>query len=162
MTIIPEPSSPSVHNVMAANKGTNTGPEMTLRRSLRARGVTGYRLNRRAAGVRIDIAFPSRRVAVLVNGCFWHHCPVCNLPIPKRNSEYWRNKFARNAERDRLNWSNLKAAGWSVVVIWEHELEEAPRDCARRVEEALEGVRRIGPVGERVRRRVLKPRREAA
>ncbi|MDG6949954.1 MAG: very short patch repair endonuclease [Nitrososphaerota archaeon] len=159
---IPPPTSTAVHNVMAANRGTNTGPEGVLRRSLKSILVGGYRLNHGIAGVRVDLAFPSKRVAVLVNGCFWHHCPACNLPLPKSHTAYWKAKFERNAERDKLNRAELEAAGWSVIVIWEHELEAAPADCARRVKAALGVLRRPGVVRGRVQGRVLEPGEEAA
>ncbi|MDG6949857.1 MAG: very short patch repair endonuclease [Nitrososphaerota archaeon] len=158
---IPPASSLAVHNVMTANRGVDTGPEVRLRSSLRKLGVTGYRVNHRIGRVRADLAFPSYKLATFVHGCFWHHCPTCNLPLPKSHTAYWKAKFKRNAERDKLNRVELKAAGWSVVVIWEHELEEAPADCARRIKAALGVLRRPGAVRRRLQGRVLEPGEKA-
>ncbi len=85
-----------------------------------------------------DIAYRKEKLAVFVHGCFWHRCPVDGLPIPKTNTAFWRRKFARNVERDRLNRQELESMGWKVIEIWEHEVKADPRGCANRV---LEGVR---------------------
>jgi DNA mismatch endonuclease (patch repair protein) len=69
---------------------------------------------------RPDLAFTRRRVAVFVDGCFWHGCPVHGVS-PKSNTDYWAPKLARNAQRDRLDDSALDAAGWRIVRLWEHE-----------------------------------------
>lgn len=81
--------------------------------------------------------YSHERVAIFVNGCFWHRCTVCNFGLPKTNVEFWRRKFERNVERDRLNKNELEDMGWRVIVIWEHELREDPGRCARRIKTAL-------------------------
>ena len=136
---IPRPSSAAVHNVMAANRGTNTGPEEVLRKSLRRAGVSGYRLNYRVAGVRVDLAFPSRRVAVLVNGCFWHHCPVCDLPLPKTHSDFWAKKFSLTRIRDSRVRVSIKRKGWRLIEVWEHQIREDLPGCVRLVATATNG-----------------------
>ena len=127
---VPSASSPAVHNVMVANKSTNTRPELVVRRLLRTAGFPGYRLHWRIDGeegryiCRPDISFPGRKVAVFVHGCFWHRCPKCNLDLPKSNVDYWSQKFERNVERDRKKETMLRGIGWSVHTIWECELDD--------------------------------------
>ena len=69
-----------------------------------------------------------RKVAVFINGCFWHRCPRCNPSTPRKNTEYWTAKFARNVERDRENLEALRTEGWTVHVIWECQLKKATRE----------------------------------
>lgn len=83
---------------------------------------------------RPDIAFTRARVAVEVMGCLWHRCPSCSIAYPRTNSEYWRRKLDRNVERDRRNAAALREAGWSLIVVWEHE---DPESAADRVERLL-------------------------
>ena len=96
----PPPSSPAVRNVMRANRARDTGPELRLRRALREAGLGGYRLNWKKAPGRPDIAYPGRKVAIFVHGCYWHHCPRCYPNLPKSNPEFWARKFELNRERD--------------------------------------------------------------
>jgi DNA mismatch endonuclease (patch repair protein) len=119
----PHPSSPGRSANMRANKRTDTKPEMALRRALHRRGLRyrkDYRLDLDGARVRPDIAFTARRVAVFVDGCFWHACPEHGTK-PASNTWYWGPKLARNVERDRAADVALAAAGWRVVRVWEHE-----------------------------------------
>ena len=119
----PMPSSAAVSRVMKGNRKTDSRPETLLRKALFARGLR-YRKNealRTPIGtVRPDIVFRSRKVAVFVDGCFWHSCPAHGNQ-PSTNSTYWRPKLARNRERDDLVTRVLSDEGWSVVRIWEHE-----------------------------------------
>jgi DNA mismatch endonuclease, patch repair protein len=114
---------------MRAIRRTNTKPEVVLRRALHRRGYRfrkDYRLDL-ADGKRVrpDIAFTARRVAVFVDGCFWHACPEHGSK-PANNVWYWEPKLRRNVERDRAADAALSAAGWDVVRVWEHE----PLDAA--------------------------------
>ena len=93
---------------MKSNRRKDTKPELVLRRALRDAGFPGYRLQWKIPG-RPDICYPGRKVAIFVNGCFWHRCPYCNLPIPKHNHEYWVEKFYRNQERDRRDVAELES-----------------------------------------------------
>lgn len=90
----------AIKKSMKGNKRANTKPELLVRQRLRAAGLTGYRLEWKVPG-KPDIAFPGRKIAIFVNGCFWHRCPKCNPSQPKRNVEFWEAKFRRNVERDR-------------------------------------------------------------
>lgn len=115
-------SSPAVRNVMRANRGRDTAPELALRRALHAAGMR-YRVNARPiAGSRmtVDIVFPRARVAVEVLGCFWHGCSEHHRPAT-RNADFWREKVTGNVERDTRKRALLEADGWTLVTVWEHE-----------------------------------------
>jgi DNA mismatch endonuclease (patch repair protein) len=107
---------------MRANPRADTGPERRLRALLHAQG---YRFRKdhpiRVPGfsVRADIVFTGKRVAVFVDGCFWHACPE-HGSSPRTNAAYWLPKLQRNVERDRLVDERLLGAGWTVVRLWEH------------------------------------------
>jgi DNA mismatch endonuclease, patch repair protein len=125
----PLPISPGRSANMRANRRSDTKPEMALRRALHARGYR-YRKDFRldlsgGRRVRPDIVFTARKVAVFVDGCFWHACPEHGSK-PKNNEWYWSPKLARNVERDRANDAALGEDGWLVVRLWEHvPVEEA-------------------------------------
>ncbi|WP_323745480.1 very short patch repair endonuclease [Parvivirga hydrogeniphila] len=123
MPPIPPPTSGAVSKSMKGNRGTNTNPELSLRRLLREAGFPGYRLHWKKAPGRPDIAYPGRRIAVFVHGCFWHRCPYCNPPLPKSHQEYWVKKFDLNRERDARKIRELEQSGWTVFVIWECQLK---------------------------------------
>lgn len=109
---------------MQGNKRADTKPEMLVRRRLRAAGLTGYRLQWKKAPGRPDIAFPGRKVAIFVNGCFWHRCPHCHPSMPKRNTAFWEAKFARNVARDQAALAALDEQGWTAITIWECQLKK--------------------------------------
>lgn len=133
----PRPSSQATANIMKANKGKNTKPELTVRKMLRDLGYPGYRLYWNKVPGHPDIAYPGRKVAIFVNGCFWHRCPLCNLPYPKSNKSYWIPKFERNVERDKREYDALLSMGWTVVVIWECEIKKTPDAVVNRLKNAL-------------------------
>jgi DNA mismatch endonuclease (patch repair protein) len=111
---------------MLANRRRNTAPELRVRRILHASGFR-YRVDYRALPEhrwRVDIAFTRRRVAVFIDGCFWHGCPEHGT-IPLTNADYWVPKLARNVGRDRQCDADYVAAGWKVLRFWEHEEPEA-------------------------------------
>lgn len=126
----------SVSKVMRANKEKDTGPELMMRKALRDVGLRGYRKHWKVAG-RPDIAYVGRKVAIFVNGCFWHRCPTCDLPLPKTNVEFWKAKFSRNMARDARNKRKLEESGWKVFVVWECEIKRNPVGCALRVKEEM-------------------------
>lgn len=106
----------------------DTAPERLLRSELWRRGLR-YRVDHAVVGRRrrVDIAFPGSKVAVFVDGCFWHGCPEHGT-LPKTNSEWWAEKLAANIARDRSTDSQLEEAGWTVVRVWEHDAIEAAAD----------------------------------
>jgi DNA mismatch endonuclease (patch repair protein) len=122
----PVPKNASVSSVMSANKAKNTKPELALRKLLWSKGIRGYRLNWKKAPGRPDIAFPGKKLAIFVHGCFWHRCPICTKALPKHNTEFWQKKFDRNVERDQAKADQLKELGWKVAIVWECQLKEQP------------------------------------
>ena len=138
--LAPPASNEAVRKSMKGNKRSNTKPELLERERLRAAGLTGYRLQWKVPG-HPDVAWPGKKVALFVNGCFWHRCPHCNLSLPKSNVEYWVVKFARNVERDEQSRAALEALGerfnpgqpeslekeiaatWNSVCVLELEIE---------------------------------------
>jgi DNA mismatch endonuclease, patch repair protein len=137
----PQPLNAGRSANMRANRRSDTKPELALRRALHAQGFRyrkDYRLDLTGVRVRPDIAFTARRVAIFVDGCFWHCCPEHGSQ-PANNTWYWEPKLARNVERDRAADAALDAAGWRVVRIWEHE---ALDDAVAAVIAAVGGYRR--------------------
>lgn len=129
-------SSPAVRRTMMANRRTDTRPEKRLRSALHRQGFR-FRKDHpvRAGGrlVRPDVVFTRARVAVFVDGCFWHLCPQ-HSNIPKTNRDFWHAKLTRNVERDRVVDEVLTRDGWHVVRVWEHV---DTLDGARTVAEAV-------------------------
>lgn len=107
----------------------DTAPELELRSELHRRGLR-YRLHRRNLPGRPDIVLTRARIAVFVDGCFWHRCPQHGV-LPKSNAEWWRAKLERTVERDREKDAALVELGWEPVHVWEHE---DPADAADTIE----------------------------
>lgn len=129
-------SSPGVRRGMQANRGRDTAPEMAVRRIVHAAGLR-YTVNVRPIpnlNRRADLVFTRAKVAVFVDGCFWHGCPQHHT-VARTNAEYWADKVRRNRKRDLETDSVLREAGWLALRIWEHE---DPQEAARSV---IEGVR---------------------
>lgn len=129
----------AVRKSMQGNKRRDTKPEMLVRQRLRAAGLTGYRLDWAKAPGRPDIAFPGRKIAIFVNGCYWHRCPHCNPSMPSKNVEFWEAKFRRNVERDKRALAELDEMGWTALTIWECELKRDTID--ETMERVIETVR---------------------
>lgn len=107
---------------MLGNKARDTKPELAVRRALHAAGFR-YRVDMRPSlelRGRADIVFTKKKLAVYIDGCFWHGCPI-HATVPKRNADYWVPKLQRNIERDREVTSMLESLGWLVLRFWEHE-----------------------------------------
>lgn len=119
----PEASSLNTSKVMRANKGKGTKPELMLRKFLYENGFKGYRLNWKKAPGSPDVCYPGKKLAIFVNGCFWHRCPICTAGLPKSNTDFWKKKFELNVERDRAKELALEALGWKVLIVWECELK---------------------------------------
>lgn len=138
----PVPLNENTVKSMKGNVRKDTKPELMLRMLLREAGYPGYRLQWKVLG-RPDICYPGRRVAIFVNGCFWHRCPICNLPLPKNNHDFWVDKFNRNVERDKSNIKALEDDGWTVVTIWECEIKKNPKEVVDRLVDVLSGSIRV-------------------
>jgi DNA mismatch endonuclease (patch repair protein) len=110
----------------------NSKPELLIRTQLHAKGLR-YRLHRKDLPGKPDIVFGPSKVAVFVDGCFWHNCPEHGT-IPKNNREWWKEKFQRNRERDIRKDRQLKEMGWLPIHVWEHE---DPDTAARNIDQLV-------------------------
>lgn len=131
----PPPTNAAVTRVMRANRQKDTGPELAIRSELHRRGLR-YRVHvQPVPGLRCnaDVVFGGARIAVFVDGCWWHGCPE-HRSLPKANRDWWDAKIQRTVERDRRNDAALAEAGWLAIRIWEHE---QPSTAARRIEAEL-------------------------
>lgn len=118
---------------MIANRSKNTAPELAVRSILHARGLR-YRVHVRplpALRRTADVVFTRRKVAVFIDGCFWHACPD-HFVMPRSNADYWEPKIARNQRRDRDVNDILRAQGWIVLRFWEHQPPSEAADAIER------------------------------
>ncbi|WP_404383543.1 very short patch repair endonuclease [Knoellia locipacati] len=132
MTGRPQASSESVRARLSAQAVRDTKPELALRRELHKRGLR-YRVNFPVPGLprrTIDIAFTRQKVAVFVDGCFWHGCPDHSVPA-KANAEWWVAKLQANVERDLGTSQFLENQGWRVLRLWEHDLRDEVSTAAQ-------------------------------
>lgn len=122
VTESPLPSNLCARETMRANRRSGTQPEIALRSELQRRGLRFRKdlpLKLEGGRVRPDVVFTRAKVAIFVDGCFWHCCPE-HGQIPKANRSYWEPKLARNVERDRRNDAVLRDEGWEVLRFFEH------------------------------------------
>jgi DNA mismatch endonuclease (patch repair protein) len=122
--------------IMAAVRGKNTSPEVALRRALYAAGVRGWRCHYGRAPGKPDLAWPGRRVAVFVDGAFWHG--HSSRHRPGRSGAYWDAKIDANVARDRRVDAELRDRGWTVLRVWDFEVRKSLADIVERVIAALE------------------------
>jgi DNA mismatch endonuclease (patch repair protein) len=118
---------------MSANRAKNSKPELRVRGVLAAKGIKGYKLNWGNLPGRPDIVFPEDRIAIFVNGCFWHRCPYCRPSVPKTNKKFWNNKFLANKKRDRRVRQRLTRNGWKVFVFWECQIKKDTQQLVDKV-----------------------------
>ena len=119
----PVPTKEVTSRIMSTIKAKNTKPELLLRKHLWHNGIRGYRIHWKKAPGSPDLTFVGKKIAVFVNGCYWHRCPFCNPPIPKSHSVFWMNKFKKNIQRDKEKIEQLKQKGWKTLTIWECQLK---------------------------------------
>ena len=115
-------SSPASRKVMQGNRSRDTSPELAVRRRLHAAGLRFRVAHRPEPGLNrtADIVFTKQRIAVFIDGCYWHACPK-HRTVARTNASYWSEKLARNVARDADTTSQLQDAGWTVLRFWEHE-----------------------------------------
>lgn len=109
---------------MSRIRGKDTSPEIKIRKLLFSKGVRGYRIKNKLPG-KPDIVFPGKRVAIFIDGCFWHKCPL-HFQEPGTRKEFWVKKIDRNVERDKEINRKLEETGWEVIRVWEHQVRENP------------------------------------
>src|SRR4051794_5797828 len=132
-------SSPGVRRSMRSNRRRDTSPELAVRRAAHALGLR-YRVDARplpALNRRADLVFTKARVAVFVDGCYWHGCPQHGTKA-RTNADYWASKIARNVQRDAETDRLLTEAGWRCLRFWEHE---DPQGVAERIAAVVGGAR---------------------
>ena len=133
----PIPAKELTSMVMSSIRYKNTNPELLLRKALWHNGIKGYRLHWKKAHGKPDISFPARKIAVFVNGCFWHRCPYCNPPMPKSHSNFWSNKFEKNVLRDKNKIELLNSEGWKTIVLWECQILTELIRCIGKVNDCI-------------------------
>ena len=121
---------------MSRIKGKNTGPEVKLRKLLYAHGIRGYRVHCNLKG-KPDIVFVKKRIAIFIDGCFWHKCPVC-FQEPETRKEFWMKKIQSNVDRDNKVNTQLKDEGWIVMRFWEHDVRKNPDVIVKKISEMTE------------------------
>lgn len=124
---------------MRAVKGKGNRLERRLFSMLAGMRLQGWRKNADNLFGKPDVAFDDAKVAIFIDGCFWHGCPVCNRKRPETNRAYWDRKIDRNIELAVLNNQRLEEAGWTVIRIWEHSMrsKEDMRVIRRRIKQAV-------------------------
>lgn len=110
----------------------NRSTEGRLRYRLVAAGISGWCLHDGNTAGRPDFSFPSRKVAVFVDGCFWHGCKSCRT-VPQTNRDFWKNKILANKKRDKTTSIALKKSGWKAIRFWEHEVQHQPDRCLKKI-----------------------------
>ena len=134
----PIPINEVTSKVMSSIRGKNTKPELELRDALNKIGIAGYSSHLKGLPGRPDISFPTKKLAIFFNGCFWHRCPYCNPALPKSHKVFWKKKFNANKLRDSKKLAELKGMGWRALTIWECQLKKAPKRQLMRILRALE------------------------
>jgi DNA mismatch endonuclease (patch repair protein) len=124
--ILPVPLDAATSARLQRQPRVATKPELALRRELHRRGLR-FRVNHSKLPGRPDVVFTRAKVAVFVNGCFWHRCPVHGT-LPRNNRDWWQAKLDRNVARDRAKDAALAELDWTVLHVWEHETPEAAAD----------------------------------
>lgn len=119
--------------IMSGIRSKDTGPEVEFRKALWSAGM---RYRKCYGKERVDIAFPSRKLAVFVDGCFWHSCPI-HGHIPRSNVSYWKPKLEANTRRAGEKDRRLTDMGWKTLHIWEHSIRSDLRGCVEAVAAAL-------------------------
>ena len=121
--------------IMSSIRGKNTKPETKIRKLVWSLGKR-YRIHDRTVFGTPDMTNKSKKVAVFIDGCFWHGCPRC-YSEPKTNSEFWRSKIARNRDRRKTVRKNLRRDGWTVMEFWEHSVRTKPVPIAIKIFEKI-------------------------
>ena len=133
----PIPKKHLTSEIMSRIKAKNTKPEIQLRKALRRGGIKHFQLHSQKLPGRPDISFPKKKLAIFVNGCYWHRCPFCKLNLPKTHLKFWRDKFRKNKARDKKKIRELNKLGWKVLVIWECQIKKDIDKITKRIHNIL-------------------------
>ena len=126
-------------NMSAIRSRGNRTTEQAVRYRLVRAAIRGWTLHADSLPGKPDFAFERRRLAVFVDGCYWHGCPKC-YRRPESNTGYWSEKYKRNKARDRKVRAKLRRGGWKVLTIWEHEVKRSPHKVIRKIQSALDNL----------------------
>lgn len=137
----PIPQNAITSKIMSAIRAKNTRPERILRNALKQAGLNKFTLHLKSLPGSPDISFPKNKLAIFVNGCYWHRCPYCKPSLPKTHRSFWQNKFIKNKIRDKQKLLLLKKLGWNSIVLWECQIIKAPDKMAIKIARALKGKR---------------------
>lgn len=129
----PIPKDETTSRIMSSIHAKNTKPEILLRKALWKNRLLGYRLHWKKVPGKPDIAYPKKKIAIFVNGCFWHRCPFCKPSFPKTNVKFWKEKFKKNTERDKRKNQELESLGWRVITLWECQINSDLQDCITKI-----------------------------
>jgi len=123
---------------MSQIRGKNTNIEKIFRKHIRINGLKGFRNGQKTEG-RPDFIFPKQKIAIFLDGCFWHGCPRC-YSEPKTNKKFWRDKFISNKKRDTKVNLLLRKKGWKIKRFWEHRVKKDPERCILSLKKILERI----------------------
>lgn len=143
---------------MARIRGVDTSPELKLRSALWRSGLR-FRLNVRIHRIRPDIIFERRKIAIFVDGCFWHGCPI-HYVMPRTRIDFWSEKLAVNTSRDRNQTRLLIGSGWIVLRYWEHEIRDDLYRIVEEIRDIYRGVRSHQAASRKVVTKVVQVCRE--
>jgi len=124
---------------MSRIRSSDTKPELQFRHFIWKKGIRGYRLHKKIRG-KPDLYFSSKRIAVFIDGCFWHQCPEC-FKKPKSNKTYWNKKIRGNVERDLDTDIFLENSGVHVLRFWEHEVKSETNKCYQKLNKLVKNVK---------------------
>lgn len=124
-------------NMRSIKGSSNKTTELCLRLALVRAGLCGWKVRPSGLPGNPDFVFPRRKVAIFTDDCFWHGCPHCYHAPVRNNPAYWREKIKRNRARDRKTRRQLRAMGWRILAIWEHELKKSRGYAVQRVQDFL-------------------------
>jgi len=127
-------------SIMASNRGSgNRSTELRLRVRLASHKISGWRINAKDIYGKPDFVFDQQKVAIFVDGCFWHGCKA-HRNIPTTNKKFWTEKIEGNKRRDKAVTRKLRKNGWTVIRFWEHEVRRKPQVCIEKIRRILKDV----------------------
>jgi DNA mismatch endonuclease (patch repair protein) len=129
----PIPAKEITSHIMSLIHAKHTRPELLLRKALRVAKLKDYKLHWAKMPGSPDISFPKARIAIFVNGCYWHRCPKCDKRLPKTHTRFWEEKFERNVARDKRKARELRKLGWKVLIVWECKIKRTIQKIVKRI-----------------------------
>ena len=138
----PIPEKEITSRIMSSICAKHTRPEIMLRKALRRVGFKDYKLYLQSVPGRPDISYLKKKLAIFVNGCYWHRCPKCKPSFPKSHKKFWRSKFQKNIARDKKKTKALQKLGWDVITVWECEIKKRINSIVKRITKHYAGIKK--------------------